>query len=223
MKNKLVAVLFIIVFVLLVAVIFSLLNDGQDAAGIGDVRLNAKETQSAVVTSMPTFAPAETTAEPTLLPLPTEAPTPTPLPTPTPTPAPTPAPVGTELGTGSFESASPVQGLNIVADWSAKTVDDSTVAVAVTVSTVSYSLHLEPARSVNITLAGQYATLDVGAITYDGSTMAKNELASTTFNVDLPVGSSNSYTLAVEWHFGGAYMNTPIDVLECGGNITLVR
>ena len=51
----------------------------------------------------------------------------------------------------------------------------------------------------------------------------KNELASTTFNVDLPVGSSNSYTLAVEWHFGGAYMNTPIDVLECGGNITLVR
>ena len=217
MKNKLVAVLFIIVFVLLVAVIFSLLNDGQDAAGIGDVRLNAKETQSVVVTSMPTFAPAEATAEPTFLPLPTEAPTPTP------TPAPTPAPVGTELGTGSFESTSPVQGLNIVADWSAKTVDDSTVAVTVTVSTVSYSLHLEPARSVNITLAGQYATLDVGAITYDGSTMAKNELASTTFNVDLPVGSSNSYTLAVEWHFGGAYMNTPIDVLECGGNITLVR
>ena len=211
MKNKLVAVLFIVVFVLLVAVIFSLLNDGQDTTNIDDVRLNATETQSPVVTALPTFAPAEATAEPTLLPLPTEAPTPTPV------------PVGTDLGSSSFESTSPVQGLNIVADWSAKTVDDSTVAVTVTVSTMSYSLHLEPARSVNITLAGQYATLDVGAVTYDGSSMAKNELASTTFNVDLPVGSSNSYTLAVEWHFGGAYMNTPIDVLECGGNITLVR
>ena len=223
MKNKLVAVLFIVVFVLLVAVIFSLLNDGQDTTNIDDVRLNATETQSPVITSLPTFAPAKATAEPTLLPLPTEAPTPTPIPTPTPEPTPTPVPVGTDLGSGSFESTSPVQGLNIVADWSAKTVDDSTVAVTVTVSTMSYSLHLEPARSVNITLAGQYATLDVGAVTYDGSSMAKNELASTTFNVDLPVGSSNSYTLAVEWHFGGAYMNTPIDVLECGGNITLVR
>ena len=173
MKNKLVAVLFIVVFVLLVAVIFSLLNDGQDTTNIDDVRLNATETQSPVITSLPTFAPAEATAEPTLLPLPTEAPTPTPIPTPTPEPTPTPVPVGTDLGSGSFESTSPVQGLNIVADWSAKTVDDSTVAVTVTVSTMSYSLHLEPARSVNITLAGQYATLDVGAVTYDGSSMAK--------------------------------------------------
>ena len=141
MKNKLVAVLFIVVFVLLVAVIFSLLNDGQDTTNIDDVRLNATETQSPVVTALPTFAPAEATAEPTLLPLPTEAPTPTPVPTPTPEPTPTPVPVGTDLGSGSFESTSPVQGLNIVADWSAKTVDDSTVAVTVTVSTMSYSLH----------------------------------------------------------------------------------
>ena len=223
MKNKLVAVLFIVVFVLLVAVIFSLLNDGQDTTSIDDVRLDAKETQSTVVTSVPTFAPAEANAEPTPLPLPTATPAPTPIPTPTPAHTPTPVPAGTELGSGSFESASPVQGLNIVADWSAKSVDDSTVAVTVTVSTMSYSLHLEPARSLNIALNGEYATLDVGAITYDGNTMAKNELASKTFNVDLPVGSSNSYTLSVEWHFGGAYMNTPIDVLECGGSISLVR
>ena len=62
-----------------------------------------------------------------------------------------------------------------------------------------------------------------GRVTYDGSALAKNELASTTINIDLPAGSSNSYTLAVEWHFGGVYMNMPIEVLECGGTIDLVR
>lgn len=232
MKNKLVAVLFIIVFLLLVAVICSLLTDNQDITNIDDVRINAPEqTSSAVVNPITTVAPTwespVPTVEPTLLPLPTVEPTPTPTPTPTPEPTPeptpTPLPVGTQLGMGSFNSVSPVAGLNIVADWTADVVDDSTVSVTVTVSANSYSLHLEPARSLNIALGEQYVTLDVPALTYDGNTMAKNELAGTTFNVSLPAGSSNSYTLAVEWHFGGAYMNTPIDVLECGGSISLVR
>ncbi len=229
MKNKLVAVLFIIVFLLLVAVICSLLTDGQDITNINDVRVNAPEQTSSgivvpVATETPTWElPAEPTPEPTLLPLPTVEPTPTPTPEPTPEPTPTPAPVGTVLGMGSFQSNSPVAGLNIVADWTAETVDDNTVAVKVTVSANSYSLHLDPARSLNIALGEQYVTLDVPALTYDGSTMAKNELAGTTFNVSLPVGTSNTYTLAVEWHFGGSYMNTPIDVFECGGEIVLVR
>lgn len=227
MKNKLVAVLFIIVFLLLVAVICSLLTDGQDITNIDDVRLNAEQTSSVVVnpvaTAAPTWESPAVTVEPTLLPLPTVEPTPTPTPEPTPEPTPTPAPVGTQLGMGSFNSVSPVPGLNIVADWEAVTMDDNTVAVTVTVSTNSYSLHLSPARSLNIALGEQYITLDVPALTYDGTTLAKNELAGTTFNVSLPVGTSNTYTLAVEWHFGGAYMNTPIDVLECGGEISLVR
>lgn len=228
MKNKLVIVLFIVVFVLLLAVIWSLLTDGQDVTNIDDIRLNATETSSPVVNPISTPTPdvsAEPTPAPTLLPLPTVEPTPTPEPTPIPTPEPTPVqiPVGTQLGAGSFESVSPVSGLNIVADWTAETVDDNTVSVKVTVSAKSYSLHLEPARSLNIALGEQYITLDVPALTYDGSALALNELAGTTFNITLPVGASNSYTLAVEWHFGGAYMNTPIDVLECGGTITLVR
>lgn len=230
MKNKLVAVLFIIVFLLLVAVICSLLTDGQDITNINDVRVNTGEEQTStgvvkpLTTPTPTWeTPTEPTVEPTLLPLPTVEPTPTPTPEPTPEPTPTAAPVGTVLGSGSFQSYSPVAGLNIVADWTAETVDDNTVAVKVTVSANSYSLHLDPARSLNIALGDQYVTLDVHALTYDGNTMAKNELAGTTFNVSLPVGASNSYTLAVEWHFGGAYMNTPIDVFECGGEIALVR
>ena len=226
MKNKLVAILFIIVFVLLVAVICSLLMDGQDVTDIDDVRLSTgAATDSPVVTSIATPTPdpnATPAPAATLLPLPTEAPTPTPEPTPTPGPTPTPVPAGMELASGSFSSANQV-ALNVVADWSAKTVDANTVAVTVTVSAESYSLHLDPTKSVNVSLAGQYVTLDVPAVTYDGSALAKNELASTTINIDLPAGSSNSYTLAVEWHFGGVYMNMPIEVLECGGTIDLVR
>lgn len=82
MKNKLVAILFIIVFILLVAVICSLLMDGQDVTNINDVRLSTgAATDSPVVTSIatPTPDPNSTPAPAaTLLPLPTEAPTPTP-------------------------------------------------------------------------------------------------------------------------------------------------
>lgn len=228
MKNKLVVVLFIVVFVLLVAVIWSLVTDGQDVTNIDDIRLNATETSSPIVNPITTPTPnvnATASPAPTLLPLPTVEPTftPPPTPEPTPEPTPTPLPVGTQLGMGSFSSVSPVTGLNIVAYWTADTVDDSTVKVTVTVKAKSYSLHLEPARSLNIALGDQYITLDVPALTYDGSALAENDLAGTTFNVTLPAGSSNTYSLAVEWHFGGAYMNTPIDVLECGGTITLAR
>lgn len=223
MKNKLVAILFIVVFVLLIAVICSLLTDNQDITDISDVRVTTQVSQAPILaTPAPTEAPVAT-PEATLLPLPTVEPTPTPTPVPTPEPTPTPAPVGTQLGMGSFNSISPVAGLNIVADWSADVVDENTVSVSVTVSANSYSLHLDPARSLNIALGEQYVTLDVPALTYDGNALAKNELAGTSFTLPLPAGTSNSYTLAVEWHFGGAYMNTPIDVLECGGTIELAR
>ena len=99
MKNKLVAILFIIVFILLVAVICSLLMDGQDVTNIDDVRLSTgAATDSPVVTSIATPTPdpnATPAPAATLLPLPTEAPTPTPEPTPTPTAAETRA---AELG-----------------------------------------------------------------------------------------------------------------------------
>lgn len=223
MKNKLVAVLFIVVFVLLVAVICSLLNDDSGLSNIDDVRLPAVETDSAAAVT-PTPAPENTEPTPTatLLPLPSATPEPTPEPTPTPVLTPTPVPAGLDLGSGSFSSENQVP-LNIIADWTAKTVDSNTVSVTVTVSAQSYSLHLEPTKSLHISLNGEYKTVDVAALTYDGTDLAKNELGSATFDIDLPAGSSNSYTLAVEWQFGGFYFNTPIEVLECGGTISLSR
>ena len=226
MKNKIVAVLFIVVFVLLIAVVFSLLNDGQDVSNVDDVRLSTSETSSVVVSSVPTAdtsSSALATAEPTLLPLPSETLAPTVAPTATPEPTPTPVPANTELGSGTFTSESPVQGLNLITDWKATTVDNDTVSVTVTVSTQSYSLHLEANQSLKVTFNGESVSLNTPAVTYDGTALEKNELASTTFTVSLPTGSSNSYTLTADWHFGGTYMNTAIENLTCTGTVSIVR
>lgn len=227
MKGKLVTILFIIVFVLLVAVIFSLLTDDQGMSNIDDYRLQSVQTSSPILVDMPTSQPIETVA-PTMLPLPTPVPTPTPMPTftppptPVPTPVPTPPPMVTDLGSGSFASYTGNM-INVIADWKVTALNENQVRVDVDVDVESYSLHLVAARSVHISIGGQYVSLDAPAVNYDGQPLARNDLASTSFTLDLPVGSSNSYTLAVEWHFGGYYFNQEIPVIECGGPISIVR
>lgn len=231
LKNKLVAVLFIVVFVLLIVVVCSLLNDDNDISDVGEVRLPDISGNAADVTAPETPVP---TPSPVV-----ETPVPTPVPTPTPTPEPTPdaalpspgaeetlpsqaVTAGTSLGSGEFKSESGVP-LNIIARWEATSVDSSKVNVKVTVVAESYSLQLMATKSLHLSLNGEYVTVDVPAVEYDGQAMTENELGSYTFELELPVGNSNSYTLAVEWQFGGVYFNQPIDVLECGGSITLVR
>lgn len=229
MKGKLVTILFIIVFLLLVGVVFSLLTDDQDMSNIDDYRLQTVQTSSPILVDMPSAPPVQTVA-PTMLPLPTMQPTPmpvptmapTPVPTPPPTPVPTPPPMITDLGAGSFRSASPVH-LNVIADWSAKAIDANNVAVTVTISVESYSLHLSASSAaVNVNFGDQYQTLGAPDLMYDGG-LGVNQLATTTFTVPLAAGSSNSYNLGVAWHFGGWYMNMEIPSIECGGVVTLYR
>lgn len=227
MKGKLVAILFIIVFALLVAVVFSLLTDDQSMTNIDEYRLQSVQTSTPILADVPTAQPVQTVA-PTMLPLPTQPPTPmptfapTPPPTPIPTPVPTPPPMITDLGMGSFASYTGNM-INIIADWKATALNENQVKVDVEIDVESYSLHLVAANSVNVSFAGQYVTLGAPALQYDGQPLARNDLASTSFIVDLPVGSSNSFTLAVEWHFGGYYFNQFIPVIECGGTVNLVR
>ncbi|MBQ8216642.1 MAG: hypothetical protein IJZ91_01650 [Oscillospiraceae bacterium] len=227
MKGKLVTILFIIVFILLVMVIISLLTDGQDVNDINDYRFESIQTDTPILVDVPTAQPVVSVA-PTMLPLPTPEPTPVPVPTfaptppPTPVPTPTPAPIITDLGTGSFRSNTG-RFIDVVADYKVTAVDANQVRVDVNVAVESYSLHVIAAPSVNVGFAGQFQTLDAPAITYDGKEHMRNELASTSFIVDLPAGASNTYTLAVEWQFGGWYMNTELPVIECGGPVSIVR
>lgn len=88
----------------------------------------------------------------------------------------------------------------------------------------SYSMHLQAVpNSVNISLDGQFVSLDAPAIDYDGNALINTELASKTFTIDLSSGQSKTMTLAVEWHFGGTYGEVEVPVLECGGSISLSR
>ena len=222
-RGRIKAILFIIVFLLVAAVIVSWLT-GRDKPveppaitadmGTPDIVIDdpvPSMTPIPVATPTPTPTPADT-------PAPTPAPTPTPTPTPTPEPTPEPIPTGEELGSGSFKSTTGTW-LDIRADWTARASGDSQAQITVVVSIDSYSLHLSAVpKSVNLSLAGQFVSLDAPGVDYDGSSAINTPIATKTFTVNL---ADAPYSLAVEWHFGGVYGGQPLDVIECGGSISL--
>lgn len=232
MKSKIVAVLFVIIFVLLVAVVFSLLNDNSSPDDIASFRIDAKHESDGIVSQIET-PPVQDTPAPTLLPLPTAVPTvmptATPVPTPTPTPVPTPEPTPAivNLGSGKFESSTGTY-LNMFAEWSASTVNASQVQVDVAVYANSYALESASLENIHLSLGDRYVTCTSNPINYPGPGIANNELARYTFTVDMPAGSSNTLPLQVVWDFNGAYGSpsmgvVPISSIECGGVINLVR
>lgn len=223
MKGKITAVLFIVVFTLIAAVVVTFLTARDIQPDLVETTEAPSESSGVVVivpsadVSAPVSTPASTPAS-----TPTATSAPVQTPAPTPTPAATSAP-GVSLGSGSFSSDTQAK-LNIRADWSAQTSGSGQAEITVKVSLDSYSIHLKAVpNSVNISLGGQYVSLDAPAIEYDGNALLNTVLATKTFTVDLPAGSSKSYTLAVEWQFGGTYGDVSIPVIECGGSIALSR
>ena len=232
-RGKITAVLFMIVFLLIAAVIATFLT-GLDKKV--EVTPEPLVTNAVIITE--TEAPVAFTPAPTnvvLTPAPT--PVPTPAPTPEPTPAPTQAPsafaipfdssgaeaTGTLLGSGSFQSGTGAN-IDIRADWEARVSGASQAEVTITVSLISYSIHLNAMpNAVNIGLNGQYASLGAPAVNYDGSSQIVTTLASKSFPVELRQGDSRTLDLQVEWQFGGTYGDMVIPAIECGGNFTVSR
>lgn len=248
-RGKITAVLFIIVFLLVAAVIATFLT------GL-DRRVEATpapvETNAVIITETDTpvaFTPAPTnvvlTPAPTQAPAPVQTPAPTPAPTPKPTDPPSAfavpydpnggsgaipgvsdvgtTPAGTFLGSGSFSSTTGAN-IDIRADWEARVADSSQAEITVSISLISYSVHLNAMpNAVNIGLNGQYASLAAPAVDYDGSAQITTPLASKSFTVELREGSSRTLDLQVEWQFGGTYGGMSIPVIECGGNFTVSR
>lgn len=233
-KGKIKAVLFIIVFLLAIAVAINLLVDMQserkaEATPTGDPYANTVtpsiETQPAVETAQPTPAAAPSTAL-TATPVPA-----TPVPTPTPTPAPTvtpePAqpiiPQGEVIGSGSFTSDTGTP-LNIRADWTATVLDSESVEVTVNVYLISYQIEVrELYDAVNVSVGDQYASANSPAIKWENNTRLESLLASTVHTLRLPSGSSASFPLAAQYQFGGTYSKVELPVIECGGTIELSR
>ncbi len=199
-----------------------------------------------------TTAPAATVRPvTTATPKPKATPTPTPTPTPSPsssaeagmlpaaelipaTPTPegngttvmtpvTVLPTGTTLGSGTFRSETGAS-INIHADWTAAVSGEKTADVTVTVYVDSYSLFTSASPEIlNISLDGQYVSLASPAIEYDGNTQISTLINSRTFTVNLSAGEIRSLPLQVVWMYRGTYGGMQIDVIECGGTITVSR
>ena len=228
-KGRIKAVVLIIVFLLVVAVICSWLTNTDKKDEQPADNTNPPEESSNVIVIDPnstqSTAPVNTPAPtPTPVPTPTPTPAPTPTPTPAPTPTPTPTPTyGDNLGSGTFKSETGVP-INLKADWSVKTISASQVEVTIKVSVDSYAIHLQAVPyAVKLSVNGEYVTMDAPAVDYDGSAATNTVFGSKTFKVNLSEGSSANIPVAIEWHFGGTYGGQEIDVIECGGTISVSR
>lgn len=226
-KGRIKAVLLIIVFLLVVALICSWLTNTDKTEEQPAENTNPPEESSNVIVIDPngtqSTAPVNTPA-PAATPAPTPTPTPAPTPTPVPTPTPTPTPqYGDSLGSGSFKSDTGLP-INLRADWSVKTVSASQVEVTIKVSVDSYAIHLQAVPyAVKLNVNGEYVSMDAPAVDYDGSAATNTVFGSKTFTVNLSEGSSANIPVAIEWHFGGTYGGEQLDVLECGGTISVSR
>ena len=226
-KGRIKAVLLIIVFLLVVALICSWLTNTDKTEEQPAENTNPPEESSNVIVIDPngtqSTAPVNTPA-PATTPAPTPTPTPAPTPTPVPTPTPTPTPqYGDSLGSGSFKSDTGLP-INLRADWSVKTVSASQVEVTIKVSVDSYAIHLQAVPyAVKLNVNGEYVSMDAPAVDYDGSAATNTVFGSKTFTVNLSEGSSANIPVAIEWHFGGTYGGQEIDVIECGGTISVSR
>ena len=229
MKGKFTAVLFILVFILIAAGVFAVLSE-LDSMRPAEPASSGGSDAYSVVSPDPVSTPF---ALPTPTPLPTVIVNATPVPAATPAPTPLPvstpyaAPVQTTLATGSFSSDTGTW-LNITADWSVKSLNQEQVQVTVSVSAVSYALQTQAlSRTLNISLDGQYVSLDAPAINYTGESQVASSLGTQNFTVDLPANSSKALALQVEWQFGGTYGGPngtlELPVLECGGAINVAR
>ena len=230
-RGKIKAVLFIIVFVLAVAIGCNALIDLSEhkapevtadpflttpSPDPGQSGILPLETAVPTATPIPVQTPAPT-------PAPTAAPTPMPVPTATPAPTPTPAPVGQVLDSGSVRSQTGLP-IDIRADWVATVLDSDRVQVQVTVVLESYALQIaESYHAVNVSVGDQYASCNSPAVDYDGSAKLETVLGTTSHTLYLAQGTSDSFPLAVKYHFGGVYSGEELPVIECGGSIALSR
>ncbi len=227
-KAKIKAILFIVVFLLVMAAAITLLLDMErqnkeiESLGYDPYAATPVPTQAPAVTPMPvsTVMPVAT---PVPTPAPTPVPTPVPTPAPTPVPTPTPIPVGQVIGSGSFVSNTGVP-MNVRANWTATILDADQVRVTVEVYLDSYSLHIIASRNaVNVSVGDSYESADTPAVDWDENTQLHTLLATTTHTIPLSAGQSSSFPVQVQYLFRGEYFNREIPQVECGGYIELAR
>ena len=226
-SGKIKAILFIVVFLLVMATAITLLLDMEkerkevESLGYDPYQATPAPTPLPTVTPMPV-----STIMPTPMPTPTPAPTPTPTPAPTSTPVPTPPPftAGQEIASGSFASSTGVP-LNIHADWTATVLDADQVRVKVDVYLDSYSLQIIPSRNaLNVSVGDSYVSADTPAVDLDDNTKINRSYLNTTeHTINLSAGETKTIPVQIQYLFRGTYFQRDIETIECGGPINLLR
>ena len=245
-KDRISAVLFIVVFLLVVVIVIMVLKtvDDNRAKQVEVIDPTTGQTQpqdnpnSLVVGTEPVptpnpYAPASSLpTAPTTAPVynpsnPGVATTPTPAQTNPGTQQPSDTPyVSKSLGSGTFTSNSGAW-LNTHLDWSAVTISDSQVEVTVSLYLDHQSLQSGPHNGVTFLLGEDSFSENAPAIRYDSNEPKSTLLSSHTFTVDLAPGETKTLNLSGDWHYGGSYGGpngrVKLDVIKCGGLITLAR
>ena len=223
-SGKIKAVLVLIVFLLITAVVASwfVSRDEADAPSEPVESAAPAPVEDTVVEITPEPTAVLITPHPTPVPTPKPTPVPTPVPTPTPAPLPTPVPVyGETLGTGTFTSSYGM-GIDLCIDWSVVTLNANEVTVSIRVSVLSGTLYSGEVP-LGINVGGTYETLTAKAVNYDSTALAYNTLGTYSCTVAAPSGQTTSIPVQASWHFGGSYGDNEVPVLECGGYINVSR
>ncbi len=159
-------------------------------------------TPMATPEPMETFQPApENTAQPTPEPLPEE----------------TPEPVivnPSVLASGTFRSDTGTP-LNLIADWRAAAIDDSTARITITLSLESYSLDIGERRSNILTFNGEDYYFMTDPLEIEGGDFVKTQIY--VWSKEVPL-SKLSFELAVSWNLKGSYSKKEMDTIELSGS-----
>lgn len=177
---------------------------------------------SSVTVGTPSPSPTPT---PEVTPSPETSPEETPAPTPEVTPAPTPEAqaAGTPLGGGTF-SSNTEKWIDIDAIWNAEAVDIDHVKITVTVNLRSYRIDIgEKRNALDITVGDESTAMDVAALNIDTKQEVTTELGTYDFTVNAPLGKATIIPLSANWHYGGIYSGTQLDVITAEGDIVIDR
>ena len=192
-KGRIKAVLFLVVFLLVMAVAVNLLLD--------------MDRERREVVHLPVDTPAAT-ATPVETPAPVE---------------PEPVPVGQELGSGRFTSETGVaMNVRAEWTANVLDANRVQVTVQVWLDSYSLQI-TEARSSLNVSVGDSYKTADTPTANYEDNTRHETLLATTEHTLNLSDGQSGSFPVQVEYYFGGTYMKKDLPVIECGGSITLER
>ena len=239
-RGKIKIILFLIVFLLTLAVVCNLLIDLSEQKAAANATPapivtgsdNPSSSGTVVVETAPpvTIAPVTPTPKPVysapitpIDPVAPESATPAPSESILPVPTATPVPADTVIGSGQFMSDTGLP-INITADWTATVVDDSTVKVTISVDLSSYSLFIsESPPGVYVSVGDQFKSGATPAVEHPDNTLIITHLCTTEHILKLSNGNTSTFPVAVEYHFNGVYKQQELPVIECGGEITLSR